>query len=77
MTVDAFEANTQSFIVKIWAEEGSPNADDVVWHGHITHVISGETVHLKNLGEIKAFMSQHLGDRGAAGSSVPDGQTLF
>lgn len=77
MTVDAFEAKTQSFIVKIWAEEDSPDAGDAVWHGHITHVISGETVHLKSLNEIRAFMRQHLGDHDWAGGSPLDEQALF
>jgi hypothetical protein len=52
-----------SFIVKIWIDETSgehrgPNG----WHGHITHVPSGERRYVKKLDEISGFICAYLGE---------------
>jgi hypothetical protein len=67
--MEAFEASTQSFVVKIWVEDPADDADDVVWRGHITHVVSGERIYFKSLEEIQTFMDRYL--------ASDDGADLF
>lgn len=54
------EFNVHSFIVKVWLEEDAAKDSGTIWHGHITHVPSGERRYLKNLGEITAFIEPYL-----------------
>ena len=65
--MDLSEANTQSFIVKIWVEEPGGAHDKATWRGHITHVLSGERFELESLEDIKAFMDLYLKDAGESG----------
>ena len=58
--MDLPEATTQSFIVKIWLEETAEETGRARWRGHITHVPSGERRHLKDLGDITAFIVPYL-----------------
>ena len=58
--MDSLEPDSQSFIVKVWAEDSPGQADRGVWHGHITHVPSHERRYLKNLDEISDFIAPHL-----------------
>ena len=54
------EFNVHSFIVKVLVEEDATKNSETIWHGHITHVPSGERRYLKNLGEITAFIEPYL-----------------
>ena len=54
------EFNVHSFIVKVLVEEDATKNSETIWHGHITHVPSGERRYLKNLGEITAFIESYL-----------------
>jgi hypothetical protein len=54
------EFNVHSFIVKVWLEEEATNDSDSVWHGHITHVPSGEKRYLNNLDQISLFIQPYL-----------------
>ena len=54
------EFNVHSFIVKVWLEEEGTKNVGTIWHGHITHVPSGEKRYLKNLGEIALFIQPYL-----------------
>jgi hypothetical protein len=54
------EFNVHSFIVKLWLEEEATKNSDSVWHGHITHVPSGEKRYLKNLDQISLFIQPYL-----------------
>ena len=54
------EFNVHSFIVKVWLEEEATKNNDTIWHGHITHVPSGEKRYLKNLDEIALFIQPYL-----------------
>lgn len=60
--MDVPEANTQSFIVKIWVEEPAKGSDKKNWRGHITHVLSGQRFDLEGLDDIKGFMDRFLKD---------------
>lgn len=61
---DLFEANTHSFIVKVWLEETLAETGQVVWRGHITHVPGGERRYLKSLSEVSAFIELYLQQMG-------------
>ena len=54
------EFNVHSFIVKVLVEEDATKNSEIIWHGHITHVPSGERRYLKNRGEITAFIEPYL-----------------
>jgi hypothetical protein len=54
------EFNVHSFIVKVWLEEEATKDSESVWHGHITHVPSGEKRYLKNLDQISLFIQPYL-----------------
>jgi hypothetical protein len=56
-----FETSTESFIVKIWTEE---EQNPPVWHGQITHVLSGEKKLFNSLDEIERFMLPYLREIG-------------
>lgn len=58
--MDLYEANTHSFVVKIWLEETAKEASRAVWRGHITHVPSGERMYIKELDEVRQFILPYL-----------------
>ena len=58
--MDPLESTTQSFIVKVWVEEPAEKGSRGVWHGHITHALSGKRRYMKNLDEISDFIVPHL-----------------
>jgi hypothetical protein len=62
--MDLLESDAQSFIVKVWVEEGSETGSQAVLRGHITHVSSHERRYLKNLGEIEDFTAHFLEEMG-------------
>jgi hypothetical protein len=62
--MDSLEPDAQSFIVKVWVEDGNGEAGQGVWRGHITHVSSHERHYLKNLGEIEDFIAPYLEEMG-------------
>jgi hypothetical protein len=62
--MDSFEANTHSFIIKIWREEISVGTGQAVWRGHITHVPGGERHYLKSLDDISIFISPYIEEMG-------------
>lgn len=62
--MDSLEPGAQSFIVKVWVEDGAEAGSQGVMRGHITHVSSHERRYLKNLGEIEDFIAPHLEEMG-------------
>jgi hypothetical protein len=62
--MDSLEPDTQSFIVKVWVEDGLETGGQSAWRGHITHVSSQERHYLKDLGEIEDFIAPHLEEMG-------------
>lgn len=58
--MDLTESKVHSFIIKLWLE-GDTNS--FVWHGHITHVPSGERRYFKKLSGITDFVSEYLDGR--------------
>lgn len=58
--MDLTESKVHSFIIKLWLEgDTSP----LVWHGHITHVPSGERRYFKKLSGITDFVSEYIDGR--------------
>ena len=62
--MDSIEANTHSFVIKIWQEETLEIDGRSTWRGRITHVQDGEHSYLKYLDDIKAFITPYLGENG-------------
>lgn len=58
------ESGTHSFIVKIWLEETASESSQVVWRGHITHVVSGRRCYLQDLSKIEVFIRPYLKEMG-------------
>lgn len=65
--VDYFETNTHAFVLRVWREEPLANSGESVWHGHITHVQSGQRRYFQQLREIIVFISTYFvrGEHGA------------
>jgi hypothetical protein len=63
-TMDAFESNSHSFIVKVWLEETAAEAGEARWRGYITHVPSGKKHYLKSLNEITDYIAPYLQEMG-------------
>ncbi len=59
--MDLTESKVHSFIIKLWLE-GDTNS--LVWHGHITHVPSGQRRYFKKLSGITDFVSEYLEGNG-------------
>ncbi len=55
--MDLTESKVHSFIVKLWLE-GETN--ELVWHGHITHVPSGARRYFKQLSDITDFVAEYI-----------------
>ena len=62
--MDSLEPDTQSFIVKVWVEDGLETGSQTLLRGHITHVLSNERRYLKDLGEIEDFIAPYLEEMG-------------
>ncbi len=62
--MDTLEPGAQSFIVKVWVEDGTEVASQGVFRGHITHVSSHKRRYLKNPGEIEDFIAPYLEEMG-------------
>ena len=63
--MDLPECYTHSFIVKIWLEVTTEEAERATWRGHITHVPSGERRYVQDLDDITAFVAPYLEAMGA------------
>ena len=68
-SLDLLEANTHSFIVKIWLEETIAETGQATWRGHITHVPDGERRYVKSLEELPAFIRPYLQQMGVKSRS--------
>jgi hypothetical protein len=57
---DCAEIESQSFIVKLWIDDCAEEVSRARWHGHITHVPSGDRSYIEDLDGITAFISPYL-----------------
>jgi hypothetical protein len=62
--VETSEANTHSFIVKIWLNETVEEARRATWRGQITHVPSGKRRAFSDLSDMTAFIVPYLESMG-------------
>jgi hypothetical protein len=62
--MDTLEPDAQSFIVKVWVEDGNGEAGHSAWRGHITHVLTGKLHYIKNLDDISDFIAPYLEEMG-------------
>ncbi len=58
--MDVPEAHTHSFVIKVWLEETSEEASQIIWRGHITHVPSGVRRYFQELVVISDFVQSYL-----------------
>lgn len=58
--MEPLEANTHSFVVKVWLEETAQEAGRVRWRGHATHVGSGKRLYFERLEEVVDFIASYL-----------------
>lgn len=58
------EAQTHSFIIRVWLEETAEETGQAVWRGVIRHVPSGERRYLRDAGDIVAFITPYLEEMG-------------
>lgn len=57
------ETKRHSFVIRIWAEETGEDVQ-TTWRGHITHVLSGKQIYLKDLESILTFIKPYLRVKG-------------
>jgi hypothetical protein len=55
---------TVSFVVKIFLEDTGDDKHKVEFHGHITHVPSGDRSYFRSLSSILVFIMRHLRSMG-------------
>ena len=65
--MDVQDTDRHAFVIRIWLEEQTED-EQVVWRGHITHVMSGQRQYLHDLEAITAFIEPYLRAMGAGGS---------
>jgi hypothetical protein len=65
--IDNVEFRRQSFIVRLWLDEGDGASGDAAWRGSITHVPSGDHRYVKGFDEIASFMFKYVEQMGARG----------
>ena len=58
------EPEAQSFIVKIWLEQDTSDANEVRWRGSITRVPGGERQSVSDVTQIVALIADHLHELG-------------
>jgi hypothetical protein len=63
--IDSLEFRRQSFVIKVWLDESETVFGETAWRGRITHVPSGESRYVTDLGEITSFIATHLQQMGA------------
>ena len=63
--MDAQDATSHSFVVKVWVERTRSAARGAAWRGHITHVPSGERQYIEELDAISLFIAPRLAGMGA------------
>lgn len=59
-TMDPFDNNTLSFIIKIWLEKTTTATGEATWRGHITHVPGRERSYLRDLDDITIYITPYL-----------------
>jgi hypothetical protein len=62
--MDVLEATTQSFVVKLWIEASDSQGGYSALRGYITHVPSGQRIHLTRLVEILDFIAPYFEEMG-------------
>jgi hypothetical protein len=60
--MDIPETQVHSFIIKLWLEKAGEEVSTTAWHGHITHVPSGDRHYLQDLSDIIGFIEPYLGE---------------
>jgi len=59
--MDLPEALAHSFIVRMWLQEEATAERGATWHGHVTHVPSGQQRYAAKLSDVYDFIAHYLG----------------
>lgn len=59
-TMNQFEANAQSFIVRLWCEHEDVTGHPQKWRGHIDHVPSGARRYFQELSAISQIIAEFV-----------------
>jgi hypothetical protein len=62
--VDPSVPDHHSFVVRVWLEDSPTEAGRTVWRGSIQHVPDGRRRHVRQLGEVVAFIWPYLEEMG-------------
>ncbi len=60
----SLEANTHTFVVTVWREEGEP----ITWRGHVRHVLSGRRSSFNSIESMSTIIASFLTEKGADSS---------
>lgn len=63
-SLDLFEANIHSFIIKIWLEEPARADQPPKWRGYVTHIPGDERHYLQAVDDIATSILPYLEDIG-------------
>ena len=66
------ESARHSFVIRIWAEEMAEGGSRLMLRGHITHVPGGEKTYLKDLDDIRTFMTPYVKAMGVDVAEPPE-----
>ncbi|MCA9970595.1 MAG: hypothetical protein KC425_10295 [Anaerolineales bacterium] len=67
--MDLFEATNHSFVIRIWLEKATGPANQSVWRGHVTHVMSGNRRYFEDVQEVLLFVQAYLNEKSTSKSS--------
>lgn len=59
-----YEKSTHSFVVKVWLEQDPKRAGQVLWRGHVIHVMSKQQRYVERLDDISDFVADYLRQSG-------------
>lgn len=68
--MDLYERYTHSFVIRIWVEETTEEAGEVIWRGRIIHVDSHKKSYFQALDDIVLFIRPYLNSMGVRDSRM-------
>lgn len=73
--IEDLEFRLQSFVIKVWTDDPDSKCDQRTWRGRITHVPTGESRSITELGEITSFIGAYLEQMGISAKGRRKGRS--
>jgi hypothetical protein len=73
--IEDLEFRLQSFVIKVWTDDPDSTCDQRTWRGRITHVPTGESRSITELGEITSFIGAYLKQMGISAEGRRKGRS--